>query len=209
MTNQKKVILDPSNIVLDVLPAAIADAMHTYHHADAALRSAKSATENTTTLMVAAFEEAGYDNPLYLVSPKTTGSLCTPRMYADFMTICTSLLSPSLQKLIAINPDTLSMTEADGETPNAKRVEVMNARKQPPSKLKDFRNAADKVWKAREKANMTDDEKDAVSINSQRAKAIEAANKVLKYAPDCTDDEGVAEVASAIRLVMIALNRLA
>lgn len=207
MTNQKKVILDPSNIVLDVLPAAIADAMHTYHNADAALRSAKSATENTTTLMVAAFEEAGYDNPLYLVSPKTTGSLCTPRMYADFMTICTSLLSPELQALIAINPDTLSMTEADGETPNAKRVEVMNARKQPPSKLKDFRNAADKVWKAREKANMTDDEKDAADENAQRTKAIESFNKGLKYSGDCVEENEIAEIAALVKQIMVYLNR--
>ena len=207
MTNQKQVVLD--QLVLDVLPEAIADAMHTYHHADTALRTAKESTENTTTLMVIAFEDAGYDCVEYLVSPKTKGSLCTPRMYADFMAICTALLSPELQALIAINPDTLSKFEADGETPNAKRVKVMDARKQPPSKLKDLRNAAGKFWKARERDLMGDDEKDAASVNSQRAKAIEAANKVLKYAPDCTDEEGVVEVAAAIRLVMIALNRLA
>ena len=209
MNNPEQVVLTPSTIVLEVLPTAIADAMHTYHHADTALRTAKDTTENTTTLMVIAFEDAGYDCVEYLVSPKTKGSLCTPRMYADFMAICTALLSPELQALIAINPDTLSKFEADGETPNAKRVKVMDARKQPPSKLKDLRNAAGKFWKARERDLMGDDEKDAASVNSQRAKAIEAANKVLKYAPDCTDEEGVVEVAAAIRLVMIALNRLA
>jgi len=206
MNNPEQVVLTPSTIVLEVLPTAIADAMHTYHHADTALRTAKSTTENTTTLMVAAFEDAGYDGVEYLVSPKTKGSLCTPRMYADFMAICTALLSPELQALIAINPDTLSMTEADGETPNARRVEVMDARKQPPSKLKDFRNAAAKVWKARELANMTDDEKDAAGEDAQRAKAIESANKVVKYSADCVGEDDHAEIAALVKQIMIHLN---
>ena len=206
MTKPEQVAPEASNIVLDVLPTAIADAMHTYHNASATLRNAKDATENTTALMVAAFEEAGYDSALYLVSPKTKGSLCTPRMYADFMAICTSLLSPELQALIAINPDTLSKFEADGKTPNAKRVKVMDARKQPPSKLKDFRNAAAKVWKARELDLMGDDEKDAASEEAQRTKAIEAFNKGLKYSADCVGEDDHAEIASLVKQVMIHLN---
>tara|TARA_R110000868_G_scaffold219387_2_gene470400 strand:+ start:133 stop:750 length:618 start_codon:yes stop_codon:yes gene_type:complete len=204
MTNQKKVVLD--QIVLDVLPHAIADAMHTYHHADAALRTAKSKTENTTMQMVAAFEEAGYGCKEYLISPTTAGSLCTPRMYADFMTICTALLPAATQALIGINPDTLSKFEADGETPNAKRVAVMNARKQPPSKLKDLRNAAIKVWKARELEAMTADEKDAASEDAQRTKAIEAFNKGVKYSADCIDEDGHAEIAALVKQIMVHLN---
>ena len=82
----------------------------------------------------------------------------------------------------------------------------MNARKQPPSKLKDLRNAAIKVWKARELESMTDDEKDAASEDAQRTKAIEAFNKGVKYSADCIGEDGHAEIAALVKQIMVHLN---
>ena len=194
-------IMTTPTFKLDVLPSAIATTMVDYNNADVkATKAADTKAAKLDTLCHTLIDKYPTDTVLYMVSDTTEGSLASPELYNDQLTVCTSMLPKHVRDLIAIDPATMAAKLPDGSK-NPERVKVMDAKKQPASKLKDIRNSVKARLKAMEREGMSEEELDNADSASALSKFREQWANLGKRADKLMTESELASIADNWRQI--------
>tara|TARA_R110002095_G_C4132404_1_gene227706 strand:- start:231 stop:608 length:378 start_codon:yes stop_codon:yes gene_type:complete len=110
------------------------------------------------------------------------------------------MLPKHVRDLIAIDPATMAAKLPDGSK-NPERVKVMDAKKQPASKLKDIRNSVKARLKAMEREGMSEEELDNADSASALSKFREQWANLGKRADKLMTESELASIADNWRQI--------